>query len=421
MTNDSHEMVAWTAHQMGLKRDEFIADLVTTTRAQIRALDHDIRMGDLLHASITENVVAAVHFLERGGDEDDVGPPSAALAYARALAQRDVPLSALIRAYRIGHGRFVDEAMAVLATRSPELTLPAAMELVHRSARWIDRVCDQVGVAYEQERDRWVSSRSGLRQHWVNEVLAGAPLDIGRVEEALDYRMDCWHVAAVMWPDRAVATRDVATLFDQARSAIAAQLAAGGQSLMVPTDEREARLWWKAGGRTLDPARVITAVRDSALPVRLAVGSPAEGVEGFRRTLRMAERAKAVAIAGEAPSSPVICYRDVEPIALMALEPDGLRRFVRRVLGELAVDDERSDRLRETLREFLARNRSFSATAEALFLHRNTVQYRVTQAKDLSGCDFDDPDAVLDAQIALLACRWMGRSVLAPAGPAPKQ
>jgi hypothetical protein len=49
---------------------------------------------------------------------------------------------------------------------------------------------------------------------------------------------------------------------------------------------------------------------------------------------------------------------------------DGLRRFTGDVLGDLGIDDERSQWLRDTLREFLARNRSYVATADAMYRRR---------------------------------------------------
>lgn len=414
MAEQSVEAVSWVAQQMSLRRDAFIANLVLDTREQIRSLDHDSRMVDLLNASITENVVAATHFLEHGGEEDDVEAPSAALAYARALAQRDVPLSAMIRAYRIGHNQFVDQAITVLGTRRlQDDSLTAAAELVHRAALWIDRVCDQVGVVYEQERDRWVSSRSGLRQHWVNKVLTGGS-DIGRAEEALQYRFDRLHLAAIIWPDDGVATRSVGELLDEASAIIGHRLETTGPSLMVPTDEREARLWWPIDHISNAVDTLVPAVKDAGLAVHVAVGEPGLGVEGFRRSLHQAEQAHVVALAGADGSRRVTSYAAVAPVALMANQPEDLRRFVRSVLGDLAVDEERSQWLRDTLREFLARNRSYAATAEALYLHRNTIQYRVSQALDKCGVSLDDPDVVVQVQVALLACRWMGRAVLTP-------
>jgi DNA-binding PucR family transcriptional regulator len=94
-----------------------------------------------------------------------------------------------------------------------------------------------------------------------------------------------------------------------------------------------------------------------------------------------------------------------------------LGRFVTDVLGDLSVDDERNEWLRETLREFLARNRSYVATADAMTLHCNTIQYRVTQAMELCGQSFDDPDAVFRVQTALEVCRWMAPGVLRTANP----
>lgn len=119
-------------------------------------------------------------------------------------------------------------------------------------------------------------------------------------------------------------------------------------------------------------------------------------------------------LAGGQRSARVVFYDEVAAVALMAGDLNGVRRFVGHVLGDLAVDDERDEWLRETLREFLARNRSYAATAEAMFLHRNTIQYRVAQAMDRCGHSVDDPEAMLNVQIALQVCRWLGRAVLRP-------
>jgi DNA-binding PucR family transcriptional regulator len=412
------DSVSVVAREMDRHRDEFISALVSVTRAQIRSLDHDARMADLLQASITENVVAGIHLLEHDLPEEAVEAPTAAIVYARALAQRDVPLSALIRAYRIGHARFLSAAMQYASTLGPDRSVSTIVELVNRSARWIDRITDQVGQAYEQERDRWVSSRSGLRQQWVSQLLHGAAIDVARAEDALQYRLDGVHVAAVMWPDAAVPTRDVVDLVDRARALVAAELGAVANPLMVPTDEREARLWIplrRAG--VIDVAGTTAALEASGLQVRVALGAAEEALDGFKRSLGQAERVKAVMLAGTRRSDRVVCYDDVAPVALMTGDLNALRRFVFRALGGLAVDDERSEWLRETLREFLARNRSYAATAEALFLHRNTIQYRVAQAMELCGQSFDDPELILNVQIALQVCHWMAPSVLTAAAP----
>jgi DNA-binding PucR family transcriptional regulator len=402
---------------MNMLRDDFIPELFDTMQAQIRGLSHDARMLDLWKASLTESFDAGIDFLERGMPEDLPEAPAAALAYARAAAQRDVPLSALVRAHRIGHARFLEVAMGFVSLLEPAQRVPTMTDLVNRAHRFIDLVADQLTIAYEQEHDRWVSRRGGLEQRWVSEVLAGGPVDVKRAEKALRYRLDDLHLAAVLWADAAVATRDVVALFDQARSLVCAELCAGARSLMVPTDEREARLWFPVKTpqkeRALVRLRVRTAFESAGIRARLAFGRLEDGLSGFRASLKQAERVKAVALAGgDRPHARVVFYNEVAPIALMASDMEELRRFISDILGELSVDDERGKWLRDTLREFLARNRSYVATADAMILHRNTIQYRVAQAMELCGQSFDDPEAVFKVQTALEVCRWMAPAVL---------
>ena len=397
-------------------RDEFIAELFDMMRNEIKGLNYDTRMTDLWRASITENVVAAIHYLDRDEPTALLEAPAAALAYARAAAQRDIPLAPLVRAHRLGHARFVEVAMQYVSALEPAQQVPTIIELVNRGARLVDLVADQMIVAYEEEHDRWVSRRSGLQQRWVSEVLVGTPVDVPRAEKALRYRLDAKHVAAVVWADTAVPAGDVVSLFDQVRCLLALELGPefgpAGSSLMVPTDEREARLWISVG-RVPDPLRLRAAFESAGIRARLACGRAGDGLRGFRASLKQAELVKTVAFAGGGrPGARVVFYDDVAPVALMAGDVDALRHFVIEVLGDLSVADERNEWLRETLREFLARNRSYVATAEAMILHRNTIQYRVTQAMELCGQSFDDPDAVFKVQVALEACRWMAPAVL---------
>ena len=81
-------------------------------------------------------------------------------------------------------------------------------------------------------------------------------------------------------------------------------------------------------------------------------------------------------------------------------------------LGALAVDDEPRARLRETARVFLSTGGSFTATAEQLTLHRNTVHYRISRAEEIRGRPLHE--SRLDVELALSACRCPGPVVLQP-------
>lgn len=55
------------------------------------------------------------------------------------------------------------------------------------------------------------------------------------------------------------------------------------------------------------------------------------------------------------------------------------------------ADAERGGDLERTLRTYYERGASVSATATALFLHRNSVRYRLDRVRLLLGSDIDEP------------------------------
>lgn len=412
VTASVEEQVSSVARQMLTQRDAFAAALFEVTLQEVSDLDHDTRLRALLEASITENIVAAVNFLEHGTPVEELDAPTAALTYARTLAQRDVPLSALIRAYRIGHARFLDVALGLINPTADQMGV--VLHFVSRAAAYIDKVCEQVGRSYEAERDRWVSSRSGLRQQSVNEILTGTSNDIRQAEQTLAYALEGTHVALEAWPHIDVSGFDVVKLFDDASKVVARTLKALGSPLIVPNDEREVRMWFRVPPTTAVSSTDLSRALEAAhLQVHLAVGSPEVGVAGFRRSLHQAERVKEIKLAGVGRAPQVVTYREVAPVALMAADLPQLRSYVMAALGGLAVDDERSATLRETLRVFLDHHRSYAGAAEAMTLHRNSIQYRVQQALASCGRHLDEPGVVFELQAALEAAHWLGAAVLA--------
>jgi DNA-binding PucR family transcriptional regulator len=86
------------------------------------------------------------------------------------------------------------------------------------------------------------------------------------------------------------------------------------------------------------------------------------------------------------------------------------RTFVQDVLGPLASDDDHAERLRETVRVFLGTGSSYTAAAEVLNLHKNSVQYRIQKAEQLRGRPFKADR--FDVEFALRACHVLGAAVL---------
>ncbi|MFF9813084.1 PucR family transcriptional regulator [Streptomyces sp. NPDC014006] len=403
--------VVLVAQVIQANRDDVIARLVATTEAEIAQLEHDEPLHRLLEASITENIVTALHVIINRIDPQTVDAPASAVSYARRLAQRDVPLSALLRAYRLGHAQSLDLVLG----EAVRLGLPdpagTVITLVSLSAAYVDRVCDQIGRVYEEERERWVGTRGMLRQYWVSQLLDNPRVDLRQAEAALDYRLSGNHMAVEGWLHGPTATADPTAVFDRLASLLSTVLRAHGRPLLVHTDEADARIWLAVRSDCpVDPDTIATELADAALPVRVALGIVRPGLDGFRRSTRAAARAKALALSAGAGTPEVVAFTRVAPVALLVEEPRELADFVFDTLGELAVDDRRRELLRETLRVFLATNRSYAATADQLMVHRNTVHYRVQRAVDHYQLDLDAN--AFDLHFALMICRWHGSKVL---------
>lgn len=404
------------AREMDRIREDFIAEVFEEIKAENRDLNYDAAMVDLWRASLTDSVLAGIEFLAQGATAEWLEAPAASVAYVRAAARRDVPLSVLVRAHRIVHSRFLEAAIRFVALVDPARQVPTIVDLVSRSASFVDAVADQLTVSYELERDECASDHSGRRPLAGGEVRDTIPVAAAVADSVLTYPLDGVHVAAALWVHETVPIQDVVTSFERVRRAVGAAVGAVNGTLMVPTGDREARLWFaldESGKREIDQARVRAAFESAGVRAGLAVGRVEDGQVGFRASLKQAERVKTVAFAGGGSGDArAVFYREVAPIALMAGDLDELRSFVADALGELGHDDERTGWLRETLREYLSRNRDHVATADAIKLPPNIIQEAVARAGQLCGQRFGDPDATLRLQIALEACRWMAPAVL---------
>ena len=158
---------AWR-HLFAQKREAIIAELYATIGKEVGELADDPRLATLLEASVSENIVSAINFLEGGTNLDDLDATSGALAHARMLAQRDIPLSSLFRAYHLGHAMFVRLGIDVIAELDPAHHLPLTQRLLGRSVDFIDKVCKQVGEAYED-----VAAKAGEAYGDVKDKLSG--------------------------------------------------------------------------------------------------------------------------------------------------------------------------------------------------------------------------------------------------------
>lgn len=83
----------------------------------------------------------------------------------------------------------------------------------------------------------------------------------------------------------------------------------------------------------------------------------------------------------------------------------GLTEDSRQILRESIIDPltrTQGANLLETLQVYFAQNTNVGATADALFIHRNTLQYRFRQILDLTGYDIRNVDDRIQLRLAVL-------------------
>jgi len=388
-------------------------DVYEVILREIPQLRDDQAVLALLASSVDSNVDTVLQILQHRIDLAAVQAPAAAMEYARRLAQRATPLTALLRAYRVGHTCFADWLLEELARQADDAEMISAvtLDMSRTVAGYIDQTSEEMVSAYAQERENWLRNRSAARAARIRDLLSGVRVDVAAAEATLGYRLRQYHVGLVCWVGGA-ATADEITRLERAVGHVAQQAACRGDPVLLPHDESSAWAWLPLGIRDMfEPATASTASLDG--DIHFAFGDAAKGTTGFRLTHQQAVAAQAVALAAGSPPARVVAFSEVAPVAMMLRSAELLRAWVLSTLADLATDDEHHARLRDTLLVFLRNGGSYKTTAEQLMLHKNTVQYRIRRAEESLGRPVGANRH--DVELALLASHWLGPAVLRPA------
>jgi len=97
---------------------------------------------------------------------------------------------------------------------------------------------------------------------------------------------------------------------------------------------------------------------------------------------------------------------DLLPERVLAGDGHARRHLVEEVFVPLRhAGSARGNTLIETLTAYFQHGQSLEATARALFVHPNTVRYRLRQAAEVTGLSATDPREALTLQLALMLGR----------------
>jgi carbohydrate diacid regulator len=125
---------------------------------------------------------------------------------------------------------------------------------------------------------------------------------------------------------------------------------------------------------------------ESELPFTLAMGIALPGIEGVAISYQSAKTAARLG-RGRAPQQRAFSYYDLAlPVLLSGLDSGWQAEQLRAPMARLAHDKNKA-MLRRTLEAWFANNENSAATANALHVHRNTLDYRLRRIGELAGLD----------------------------------
>ncbi|MCM3762323.1 PucR family transcriptional regulator ligand-binding domain-containing protein [Alkalihalobacillus oceani] len=145
------------------------------------------------------------------------------------------------------------------------------------------------------------------------------------------------------------------------------------------------------------------------IDVSLGVGRTYSGVDGLRKSFREAEQA---VVFGPVfwKDQPIIYFSNLGAYRLIALieNRDELEQFYEETVGPLAKNDLDSElNLVETLEQYFKHNESLTETAKDLYIHVNTLKYRLQKIKTISGLNLQKTEEKLMLNMGLKIHRYL--------------
>ena len=345
------------------------------------------RMGQRIEGAVQMALGAFLHLAARS-EGSDPGPslsPALDGAYelGRGEARSGRSVDALLSAYRVG----ARVAWRELSESAVDGGLPPLM--IARFAELVFAFIDELSAAsVSGHADELASSDRARRRHLdrlAQHLLAGAPTET--LQASAD-RAD-WHppdtLTAVLLPS--AQTRGLVSRFGQSTLQLGDDLPGIESSesvvvLLIPDMHGPNR------------SRLLRELRD-----RRAIVGPARIWTQAHSSYHRVLQARELDLAGDTDTIDTDTHLVELVLGADREAADDLRRRVLAPLDQLRPNT--AERLAETLRSWLLHQGQRDAVAADLFVHAQTVRYRMTQLRELFGERLNDPQTVLELIVAL--------------------
>ena len=345
------------------------------------------RMGQNIENAVRMALAAFLRLATRAEDSDAATQLSPALdgAYelGRGEARNGRSIDVLLAAYRVG----ARVAWQELSTTAVDAGLNAAT--ISRFAELVFAFIDELSASSVTGHADELATTGRVRDRYPEKLgqhlLAGAPHEILETSaETADWTPPR-SLTAVLLPTAQV--RGVASEFGKATLQLSEDLpgvdAAESLTLFLVPD--------MDGDRRPQLLRVLQGRRAWVGPVRPWTQA--------RFSYQRANQARSLVAAGKAE---VIDTDEHLVELILGADHDAINDLRSRALAPLAeLRPNTAATLTETLRSWLLHQGSRNAVAADLFVHAQTVRYRMSQLRELYGDTLSDPQTVLELTVAL--------------------
>jgi hypothetical protein len=300
----------------------------------------------------------------------------------RICAQQRISLDVVLRIFQIQHSHLWRQYVFGLERLlSNQTALSASRSAVSRKLfEWSDRLTEAASRAYIDELTNREANAEVRRWQEVRLILDQSACQPMPSRGSLDWPMDSSHVGMTAWEIAIRGACELGEYVERLERAISAPMIA------LRDDSGAIRMWLNTR-RSVDRG-MLTAVTPPH-NIALAIGEPANGLEGFRRTHQQAQLTKLL-VERLPEQLPVVrpqlwLYREHQLGALALGGVANIQYFISEQIGALADYNDASEQLCETVDVFFASGMNKIKTAEKLSIHRNTLCYRLDRAAALRG------------------------------------
>ncbi|MFF7381603.1 SpoIIE family protein phosphatase [Streptomyces griseoluteus] len=171
-----HRLVQGLRPQVGERVDALLRRL----RDELPGLWEHEDLAVLALQEVTGHLTTFLDLLDGQVSMDEVAPPELAMEVSRECARRGLPLSGLLRAYRIGHMILLRQMQADASrlTDDPELVGDIVARMTDAGFAYVDIGSELVVTAYQEERERRLRRRLAMTDAAGRRI--GTTLDITR-------------------------------------------------------------------------------------------------------------------------------------------------------------------------------------------------------------------------------------------------